>query len=128
ECIRPLLQMKLGAFFDTDFRLLRRPAESREDRHVGIEPDAIVAPVTGGDHPPIEIQDPLELRSIKCRNRAPVPRMRKRRDDTQALLTFGFAWLPARNSATSRRSASISSSSSANRARPGSQSSPQGVP
>ena len=125
---RPLLQLEPGAFLDPDLGPLGGAAEGSEHRHVGVEPHAIVAPVAGGDHPAVEIENPLKLTPVESGNGSPVPRMRKRRHHAQALLTFGLGWLRALSSATSRRSAAISSSSSVSRARPGSQSSPHGVP
>jgi len=125
---RPLLQVKLGAFLDTNLGLLGSAPESSKYRDVGIEPHAVVTPMAGSDHSSVKIEDALQFSAIECRNSSPIPRMRKRRDHTQALLTFGLGWLRARNSATSRRSASTCSSSSISRARPGSQSSPHGVP
>ena len=125
---RPLLQPELGAFFYPDLRPLGRAAECGEHRDVRIEPHAVIAPMAGSDHPAVEVENPLKLFPVERRNRPPVPRMRKRRNDAQALFTLGLGWLRARNSATSRRSAAISSSSSVRRARPGSQSSPHGVP
>jgi hypothetical protein len=56
---RPLLQMKLGAFLYFDVGLLCRPPEGSEDRNVGIEPDAVVAPLSSGDHSSVEVKDPL---------------------------------------------------------------------
>jgi hypothetical protein len=50
---RPLLQPKLGAFLDPDLRPLRMAAEGGEDRHVRIDPQRIIAPVSGGDHAPV---------------------------------------------------------------------------
>ena|SRR5690349_15670944 len=89
QCERPLLQMKLGAFLDTDVGLFCRSPESREHCDIGVEPQAIVSPMAGSDHPSVEIEDALQFRTLECRNSSPVPRMRKRRDDTQALFTFG---------------------------------------
>ena len=62
--IRPLLQMKLGAFFDSDIRPLCGSSEGGEDRHIGVEPNSIVAPVAGGDHPPVKVEDALQLGTI----------------------------------------------------------------
>ena len=90
--IRPLLQMKLGAFLDPHLGPLRGAAKGGEHRHVGIEPHAIIAPMPGRDHPPVKIEDALQLGAVECGNGTPVPRMRKRRDDAQALLTFGLGW------------------------------------
>ena len=40
------------------------PPESGEDRNVGIDAKRIVAPVTGGDHSSVKVEDPLiSLRS-----------------------------------------------------------------
>ena len=86
---RPLLHLKLGAFLDPDVGLFSSPAKRREHGNVGVEPQPIVAPMAGSDHSPIKVEDTLQFCTIECRNGSPVPRMRKRRDDTQALLTFG---------------------------------------
>ena len=50
---RPLLQMKLGAFLDPDVGLFGGPAECGEHGNIGIEPQSIIAPMTGSDHSPI---------------------------------------------------------------------------
>jgi len=89
QCERPLLQPKLGAFLYPDFGPLGMTAESGEDRHIGIDPKRIVAPVAGGDHPPVKVEDPLELLAVESGDWAPVPGRRERRDDAQALFTFG---------------------------------------
>ena len=86
---RPLLQPKLGAFFDADFGPLGMAAIGREDGDFGIDAQRIVAPMTGRDHAPVEIEDPGKLHAVESGNRAPVPRARERRDDAQALLAFG---------------------------------------
>ncbi len=91
---RPLLQLKLGAFFDADVRLFGSAAESSKHGNVGIEPQPIIAPMAGSDHSSIKIEDALQFRAVECRNGTPIPRMRKRRDHAQALLTFGL-WLAA---------------------------------
>ena len=125
---RPLLQPKRGAFFDAHFRALGVPAIGREDCDVGIDAKRIIPPVAGGDHPPVEIEDSGPFDAVETGNRAPVPWSRERRDDAQALLTFGRGWQAALKLATSLRSSSISLSSSPMRARTGSTSSPHGVP
>ena len=89
QCKRPLLQPKLGAFLDPDFRALGRTPVGGEHRHVGIDPECVIAPVAGGDHSAVEIQDPGKFPTVKGGDWAPVPVPRERRDDTQALLTFG---------------------------------------
>ena len=86
---RPLLQVELGAFFYANIGLFGRTAKGREYRHIGIEPQPVIAPIAGGHHPSIKVEDALQLGSLKCCNSSPVPRVRKRRDDAQALLTFG---------------------------------------
>ena len=88
--IGALLPLKVRAFFDPDIGPFGGSPEGSEGRHIGIEPQAIVAPMPGCDHPSIEIQDSLKLGAVECRNRTPVPRMRKRRDDAQALFTLGW--------------------------------------
>jgi hypothetical protein len=57
--------MKLGAFFDSDFGLLRCPAERGEDRYVGTEPKPIVTPVPCRDHPPIKVENALQLGTVE---------------------------------------------------------------
>jgi hypothetical protein len=86
---RPLLQVELGALFDANVGLLGSASESRKHGDIGIEPHTIVAPMTGSDHPPVKVENALQFGTIECRNSSPIPRMRKRRDDTQALFTFG---------------------------------------
>ena len=55
---RPLLQPKRGAFLDVDLGPFGMAAEGGEHRHVGIDPQRIIAPVAGGDHPAVEVEDP----------------------------------------------------------------------
>ena len=86
---RPLLQLEAGAFLDPDLGPLCGAAESGEHRHIGIEPHTVIAPMTGGDHPAVEIENSLKLCPVERRNMPPIPRMRKRRNDAQALFTFG---------------------------------------
>ena len=88
QCERPLLQAKRGAFLDPHLGPLAMAAVGREDRNVGIDPQRIIAPVAGGDHSSIEVEDPQKLLSVEAGNWAPVPGWRERRDDAQALLTF----------------------------------------
>src|SRR5690606_21454057 len=99
-----------------------------ETGDVFVEMHRIVAPVTGSDHPPVEVEDALQLASVESGQWMPVPLVWKRRDYTQALFAFGAGARLALSETTSALSAAISSSISASRARPGSQSSPQGVP
>jgi len=87
---RPLLQLEPGAFFDSYLGPFGGAAEGREHRHIGIEPHAVIAPVSGCDHSSVKVEDPLKLFPVERRNGTPVPRMRKRRDDAQALLTLGL--------------------------------------
>src|SRR5690348_8955382 len=88
QCKRPLLRPKRGAFLYPDFRAFTVPAKRREDRHVRVDPQRIVAPVTRCDHPAVEVEDPLQLPALKGGDWAPVPSARERRDDAQALFTF----------------------------------------
>ena len=125
---RPLLRVKLGAFLNPDFRPIGSAPESGEAGDVDIEMHRIIAPVAGGDHAAIEVEDALQLAAIEGGEGTPIPQMRKRRYDAQALFAFGAGARLALNWATSLRSAWISASSSASRLRPGSKSSPQGVP
>ena len=70
---RPLLQPKRGAFLDADLGPLAMAAEGREDRHVGIDPKRVIAPVPGGDHPPVKVEDAGQFPAVECGDRAPVP-------------------------------------------------------
>ena len=88
-CERPLLRPKRGAFLDTDLRALRMAAESSEDGHVGIDSKRIISPVTGGHHAAVEVEDPNNLPAIETGDWAPIPDIRERRDDAQALFAFG---------------------------------------
>ena len=125
---RPLLHPKRGAFLYADLRALGRAPERREHRNVGADVDCVIAPVASNHHPPIQIEDPLELQAIKGGDWAPVPGKRERRNDTQALFTLGWGWRADFIAATSLRSSSICCSSSTSLIRAGSQSSPHGVP
>ena len=125
---RPLLRPKRGAFLYADLRTLGMAAVGCEDGDVGIDAKRIIAPVPGGDHPAVKVEDPSQLPAIETRDWAPVPYTRERRDDAQADFTFGCGWRAVFSTATSFRNASISFSSSARRARTGSMSSPHGVP
>ena len=89
QCKRPLLQLEPGAFLDPHFGPIGSSTESGEYSHVRIEPHPVIAPVPGRDHPPVKVQDASKFHPVECRNRPPVPRMRKRRNDAQALFTFG---------------------------------------
>ena len=89
---RPLLQPKRGAFFDPHLGPLGMAAEGRENRDVGIDPQRIIAPVTGRDHAPVKVEDPRQLGAVESGDWAPVPGTRERRDDAQALLAFGCGW------------------------------------
>src|SRR5688500_16007540 len=128
QCERPLLQPKRGVFLYADFRPLGRAPVRREDRHVGADVNGIVAPVPRRDHPAVKVQNPLDLETVERGNRPPVPRMRERRNDAQALFTFGADCRAAFSAATSFHSSSMTAWSSASCALPGAQSSPQGVP
>jgi hypothetical protein len=57
--------MELGAFLYQYFGPFRGPPESREDRHIGVKPETIVAPVAGRDHPSIKVKDALQLGTVK---------------------------------------------------------------
>ena len=92
---RPLLRLKLGAFLDPDLGPVGGAAEGGEAGDVDAEVHRIVAPMAGRDHPPVEIEDALQLAPVESGKRSPVPRMRERRDDAQALLAFGAGCAPA---------------------------------
>ena len=73
---RPLLQPKLGAFLDPYLRPFGVAAEGGEDGDVGIDPQRVVAPVAGGDHPAIEIEElRRELKIVKT-SRQPQPKVK----------------------------------------------------
>src|SRR3954454_23099130 len=84
---RPLLRTKRGAFLYADFRALRVAAVGGEDSDIGVDPQRIIAPVPGGDHPAVQVEDPRQLPAIETRDWAPVPYTRERRDDAQADFT-----------------------------------------
>ena len=86
---RPLLHPKRGAFFYSNFGPLGRPAECGEDGHVGTHVDCVIAPVPSSHHSSVKVEDALDLKTVECRNWAPIPWMRERRNDAQALFTFG---------------------------------------
>ena len=125
---RPLLQAKRGAFFYADLGPFGMAPEGGEHCDVGIDPQRIVAPMAGGDHPAVKIEDLHQLRAVERGDWAPVPWVGERRDDAQALFTFGWGWRAALSAFSSFLSSAISSSSSHSRARTGSTSSPHGVP
>jgi hypothetical protein len=89
QCERPLLQVKLGAFLYPDLGLFRRAAKGGENGDVGIEPKAVIPPVPRSHHSSIQVENALQFSAVERRNGSPIPRMRKRRDDTQALFTLG---------------------------------------
>ena len=129
QCERPLLQPKRGAFFDAHLGPLGMAPEGRENRDVGIDPQRIIAPVPGRDHPPIEVEDP---RSARVRSKVAIGRRSQGRGN--GAMTLKRFWPSAAAGAVpsalaiSLRSSSISCSSSPIRARTGSTSSPHGVP
>src|SRR5690348_6979802 len=92
---RPLLRPKCGAFFDAYFGPLGMPSESSENGHIRIDPQRIVTPMARSDQPAIKVEDAHQLPAVERGNRAPVPGWRERRDDAQALLTFGCGALAA---------------------------------
>ncbi len=70
---RPLLQPKRGAFFYAHLGPLGVAAIGGEDGNIGIDPQRIVAPVAGSDHPAIEVEDAHQLLAVESGNWAPVP-------------------------------------------------------
>ena len=86
---RPLLHPKRGAFLDPDLGPLAMAAEGGENRDVGIDPERVIPPVPGRHHPAVKVEDPRQLPAIEGGDWAPVPDTRERRDDAQALFTFG---------------------------------------
>ena len=126
---RPLLHSKRGAFLYADLGPLGMAPEGGEHRHVGIDPQRIIAPMAGRDHPAIEVEDAHQFLPVERGDRAPVPGWRERRDDTQALLTFGCGWRrsPERLHFLAQRR-DLFFELAELRARTGSTSSPHGVP
>src|SRR5947209_2821314 len=88
ECKSALLGAKLRALLDADLRPLGRPAEGGEACNVTIERHGVVAPVTGGDHSAVKVENPLQLASIEGGGLLPIPWPREGRDDAQALFTL----------------------------------------
>ena len=86
---RSLLRPQRGAFFNPYLGPFGVPAEGCEYGHVWVDTKRIVAPVAGGDHPPVKVEDTGQLVPVERGNRAPIPGRRERRDDAQALLTLG---------------------------------------
>src|SRR5688572_29484226 len=126
--VRPLLRPQPGVFFYSHLGPLGVPSEGGEDRIIRMMPKCVVAPVASRDHAPIEVHDPLQLKSVESCNRAPVPRMGERRNDAQARLLLPGAASPACFDFTSCCSALSSRSSSHRRASVGSAISLHGVP
>ena len=62
---RPLLHLQHGAFLYPHLGPLGGSAEGREHGHIGIEPHAVIAPVAGGDHPSVKVEDALQLGPIE---------------------------------------------------------------
>ena len=108
QCKRPLLQPKRGAFLDPHLGPLGGAAEGGEDRHLGMERQAVIAPVPRRDHPPVQVEDPLQFDAVERRDRLALAGPGKRRDDAQALLASGGDWRMAFSSATCLRSAASS--------------------
>jgi len=86
---RPLFRTKLGAFLYAHLGPLGVAAERSENRHVRVDSKGVIAPMSGDHHPSVKVQDSRQLAAIEADNRAPVPGVRERRDDAQALFTFG---------------------------------------
>ena len=71
---RPLLRAKRGAFLDADFGPLGMAAVRGEHRDVGIDPQRIIAPVAGRDHPAVKVEDARQLPAVERGDGLPVPR------------------------------------------------------
>ena len=56
---------KRGAFFDPHFRALGGVAESRKDGGVAVELHRIIAPVSGGDHAAVEVENAGEFGAVE---------------------------------------------------------------
>jgi len=89
QCERALLQSKRGAFLNPDLRPLAVSPKGGEHGNVGIYPKGVVAPVARSDHAPVQVEDALQFLAIESGDWAPAPSPRERRDDAQALFTFG---------------------------------------
>jgi hypothetical protein len=57
---------KGGLLLDLIFGTLGGAAEGPEGGAVAAELDRIIPPQAGGDHPAVEVDDPLELRSLEA--------------------------------------------------------------
>src|SRR5207244_1755345 len=93
------------ALLNPDFRLLGGSTEGGEHGDFAVHPKRIVAPVAGRDHPPVEIEDAVELGPVERRERLPLPGTRERRDHAQALFLLAVA--VSRSIASSSRSSRI---------------------
>src|SRR5690349_4495681 len=87
---RALLQPKRRAFLDPYLGPFGAAPEGGEGCDIRSKIHAVIAPMTGGDHPSVKIENLLKLDPVKGRKGLPVPRVRKRRDDAQALLLRGL--------------------------------------
>jgi hypothetical protein len=86
---RPLLQTECWAFLDPDLGPLTVPPVRSKHGHVGLDPKRIIPPMACRDHSSVKVEDPRQFGAIEGGDWAPVPASRERRDDTQALFTFG---------------------------------------
>src|SRR3982751_3591493 len=109
----PLLQPKRGAFLYAHFGPFAVASISGEHCYIRIDPQGVVTPMPRSDHPPVQVEDPLQLPAIEGGDLAPVPVTGERRDDAQALFTLGWGWRGGFMTLSSARGASSPCSSSA---------------
>src|SRR6266478_7559727 len=65
HAVNALLAGEPRIFFDTIDRYFQSAAEHREHRAVPQEINGVVAPLTIGDHAPVQIQDTIEFETIE---------------------------------------------------------------
>lgn len=65
DAVHALFLPQVRAFLDPVKRMFGRAAKNRKHCHIAQMRDAIVPPLTGGDHAPVERQDDRQLMSVK---------------------------------------------------------------
>ncbi len=89
QCKGPVLQAQRGAFFDSYFGPLAVAAEGGENGDIEVDAQRIIPPMPGRDHPPVKIEDALQLGPVERGNLAPVPVAWEWRNYAQALFALG---------------------------------------
>ena len=82
-----LLRPKLRALLDPDFRPFRAAPKSRKACHLFLERHGVIAPMPGGDHPSVQVEDVLKFAAIEGGDGPPITWPGKRCDDAQARFT-----------------------------------------